>query len=232
MQFHLKPIVASVAIITLLAAGGCGAGDAKQSEPAAAGTPEDANPQPAAGPAEAAAKFPDPDTLHPVVVIETSMGSISVRLDAEKAPLTVDNFLCYADGGQYDQTIFHQVLSDYPQVVLGGAFTAKLVERKTQPAIRNEADNGLKNLRGTIAMARRPDAIDSATCHFFFNVTDNKVLDHKDRTLEGYGYCVFGKVIAGLEVLSKIAKVKVQDTGQFERIPVETVMINSVRRVR
>lgn len=232
MRFHPKPIVAFVAISLLLGAAGCGGGDAKQSEPAGAGTPNGENPQPAAGPADSAAKKPASDPQHPVVVIETSMGSITVRLDAKKAPLTVDNFLAYINSGHYNRTIFHQLLNDHPRVVMGGAFTAEMVEKRTQTAIRNEAHNGLKNLRGTIAMARRADSIDSATCHFFFNVTDNKLLDHKDRTLEGYGYCVFGKITAGLDVLDKIAKVKVHNTDRFERIPVETVMIRSVHRMR
>ena len=232
VRFHIRPIVTCLAIIALLGTAGCGGGDAKRSETAAVGAPKDDNSQPGAGTPEAAARPPAYDPKHPVVAIETSMGSITVSLDAEKAPLTVNNFLSYVNSGHYDQTIFHQVLSDQPQVVLGGAFTAKLVEKMTETAIRNEAHNGLENLRGTIAMARRADSIDSATCHFFFNVSDNRVLDHKNRTLEGYGYCVFGKIIAGLDIVDKIAKVKVRDTNQFERIPVETVMIKSVRRVR
>ena len=99
--------------------------------------------------------------------------------------------------------------------------------------MRNEAHNDLSNRRGTIAMARRPDAIDSATCHFFFNVSDNhEVLDHKDRTPDGYGYCVFGEVTAGMDVVEKISAVEVTDQPQFERIPVKTVLIRSVRRAR
>ena len=172
------------------------------------------------------------DPLHPTVVIDTSLGSISVRLDAEKAPLTVGNFLSYVDSGHYGQTIFHQVIKDYPKVVLGGAFTQQMSEKKARTPIYNEARNGLKNRRGTIAMGRQADAIHSATCYFFLNLSDNEVLDHKDGTLEGYGYCVFGKVTQGLDVADKIAAVEVHDTEQFERIPVQTVLIRSIRRIR
>jgi cyclophilin family peptidyl-prolyl cis-trans isomerase len=172
----------------------------------------------------------DPD--HPVVAFETSLGEITVRLDAQKAPLTVANFLAYVGRGHYDGTIFHQVVKEYPKLVIGGAFTKELTEKPTMTSVRNEAHSGLKNRRGTIAMARRPDWIDSATCHFFINVTDNEVLDHTDRTLEGYGYCVFGEVIEGMDVVDRIAALEVHDTEQFEQIPVETVAIQSVRVVR
>ena len=226
MRFSLKPIVACLAIFTLLAAAGCGGGG---EDAASINGPEDEKPQTAAG--KAAAK-PAPDPLHPVALIETSLGSITVRLDAEKAPLTVDNFLSYVESGHYDQTVFHQVIKDYPRVVLGGAFTSDRTERKPRPPIRNEAHNGLQNRRGTIAMARQADAIDSATCHFYLNLTDNEeVLDHKDRTLSGYGYCVFGEVTAGMEVVDEIGSVEVEDTERFERIPVQTVIIKSIRRI-
>ena len=165
-----------------------------------------------------------------MVVIETSLGSITVRLDAEKAPLTVDNFLSYVEEGHYDQTIFHQVLEG--QGIVGGGFTVDLTEKPTRTAIRNEAHNGLKNLSGTIAMVRQPDRIDSATSQCFFNLADNPELDHQDRTLAGYGYCVFGKVTKGLSVLEKIGQVGVSISDQFEALPVETVMINSIQRIR
>jgi peptidyl-prolyl cis-trans isomerase B (cyclophilin B) len=221
------------ALTALLIAGGCGGdGNASANQPAAAdgSNGQDASPRGQSEPG--AANQLAVDSTHPVVTIDTSEGAITVELDAEKAPLTVDNFLSYVEAGHYDQTIFHQVLSDYPQLILGGAYTSEKVEKTTHTPIRNEAHNGLRNTRGAIAMARRADAIDSATCHFFINRSDNEVLDHKDRTLEGYGYCVFGKVIDGLEVVDKIGAVDVQDTETFERVPVETVRINSVRRVR
>ena len=228
MRFHFSGVVACLALMTLASAVGCGAKDAG-STPAAI---DSSDTNPAGSAAEESAQQPGAD-LHPVVVIETSLGEISVRLDAEKAPLTVVNFLAYVDNRHYEQTIFHQVLKDDPQVVIGGAFTPQLTEKPTHTTVRNEAHNGLSNRRGTIAMARRPDAIDSATCHFFFNVSDNhEVLDHKDRTRDGYGYCVFGEVTAGLNVVEKIAAVEVNDQSQFERIPVKTVLIRSVRRAR
>ena len=174
----------------------------------------------------------DQDPLHPVVVVETSLGNFTLKLDAEKAPLTTDNFLSYVANHHYDQTIFHQVLKEYPRVILGGAFTADLVEKKARTPIRNEAHNGLKNRRGTIAMARKPDSEDSATCHFFINVADNDVLNYKDRTPQGYGYCVFGEVTEGLETIDRIGQAAVRDADKFERIPVETVLIKSVRRTK
>jgi cyclophilin family peptidyl-prolyl cis-trans isomerase len=166
--------------------------------------------------------------------METSLGAVRIRLDAEKAPLTVDNFLDYVDGKHYDQTIFHQVLKEYPRIVLGGAFTADLAEKPTHGApVRNEAQNGLPNRRGTIAMARSGDAVDSATCHFFINLTDNQnVLDHRDQTLEGYGYCVFGEVIDGMDVVDKIGASDVKDADGFEHLPVSPVTITSLRRAK
>jgi cyclophilin family peptidyl-prolyl cis-trans isomerase len=218
--------------MVLAIAAGCGGGEGAGAGPASIDRANSEKIPSATDPGTSASAHPDTDPLHPTVVIDTSLGSITVRLDAEKAPLTVDNFLSYVDSGHYDQTIFHQVIKDYPKVILGGAFTANLSEKKARTPIYNEAHNGLKNRRGTIAMARQPDAVHSATCYFFFNLTDNEVLDHKDRTLEGYGYCVFGQIIQGLDVADKIARVEVHDTDQFDRIPVETVMINSIRRVR
>ena len=171
------------------------------------------------------------------------MGDITVRLDREKAQLTVDNFLSHVERSFYDQTIFHQVLKNY--VVLGGGYTiagsgsaAQLTENPTVTKVRNEARNGKKNLRGTIAMARLPHIVDSATSQFFINLTDNPQLDHKPTKQglngppEDYGYCVFGDVIEGMDVVERIANVPVQDKGDFERIPVQTVLIKTVRRIQ
>jgi len=233
MPFQLKSILAGLAVVLLFAAGGCSpGGDQDRSPTTSIAGPDAKQTGPSVDPAAPATGTPESDPLHPLVVIETSKGDITVRLDAEKAPLTVDNFLCYTETGHYQQTVFHQVLQGNPKVVIGGAFTPDLVEKRTRTPIRNEAHNGLSNTRGTIAMARQPDAIDSATCHFFINVSDNAVLDHKDRSPEGYGYCVFGAVAAGMEVVDSIAGTEVKDTEQFERIPIETVMIKSVRRLR
>jgi cyclophilin family peptidyl-prolyl cis-trans isomerase len=168
------------------------------------------------------------DPNHPVVAIETSMGNITLTLDRQSAPLTVDNFLAYVDSGFYDQTVFHQVLKDY--VILGGAFSPELAEKRPGYPVRNEARFSGKNLRGTIAMARQPDVIDSATCQFFINVSDNPMLDYKSEKAEEYGYCVFGQVTGGMEVVDRIADVQVRDRGEFERTPVEPVIIQSIRR--
>ncbi len=172
----------------------------------------------------------------PKVAIVTSLGTITVRLNPKKAVLTVQNFLQYVDDKHYDETIFHDVSKDY--AVLGGGYTKDMKQKKEQERIRNEAHNGLKNVRGTIAMVRKPDVIDSSTCQFMFNLADNDFLDHKDAsTAEGYGYCVFGKVVDGMDILDKIGaqpvkEVAVPDGPPFQRVPVETVMIRSIRRIR
>jgi len=238
VRLSLRPIVASLTLVALGLATGCGGQGASSGPdapaaaiggPGAENGPSDASPSTNAG--QAPRQLPhDPD--HPVVLIETSLGDITVRLDAEKAPLTVANFLSYVGDGHYDGTIFHQIVKPAPKLIIGGAYTEDRSEKPTLTSVRNEAHNGLKNRRGTIAMARRPDWIDSATCHFFINVTDNEVLDHKDRTLEGYGYCVFGEVLEGMDAVDRIADLEVQDTEQFEQIPVENVVIRTIRVVR
>lgn len=233
MQFGFRCIVACLTMVVLPIAAGCGGDGDKPADGPAAINGTDGGKAPSLPTSSASAsKQPDTDPQHPVVVIETSLGGITVELDREKAGLTVDNFLRYIESGHYDQTVFHQVINDSPKVILGGAFNAELSEKKAHPPIYNEAHNGLKNLRGTIAMAREADAIHSATCYFFLNLTDNEMFDHKDRTLEGYGYCVFGKIIDGVKVADQIGNVEVHDTEQFERIPVETVTIRSMRQIR
>ncbi len=159
------------------------------------------------------------------VVLETSLGRVVLELDHEHAPLTVANFLQYVDSRHYDGTIFHQVVDDY--IVLAGAFSPELQEKTAGVAIRNEADNGLKNTRGTIAMARESDRIDSSTCQFFINLADNPELDHRGRTAEEYGYCVFGRVVEGLDVVEKIASVEEHSTDQFDHIPIEPIVIKT-----
>ena len=233
MHFSSKSIVAIWAMVVLLGVTGCGGDGQGTAGPAAIDGSDQSKGGQAAVSGSSGSDPSGTDRLHPTVVIDTSLGSITVRLDAEKAPLTVENFLAYVDSGHYDQTIFHQVIKDYPKVVLGGAFTPQRSEKTaTRPAIYNEARNGLKNRRGTIAMARQANHRHSATYYFFLNLTDNEVLDHKDRTSEGYGYCVFGEIIDGMDVADKNGTVEVQDTEQFERIPVETVMIRSMKRLR
>ncbi len=173
---------------------------------------------------------PKLDHLHPVVQLRTTAGEILLELDAEHAPVTVTNFLAYANSGRYDGTVFHDV--DPGFIVLGGSFDSDLQERPTEFPIRNEAHNGLKNTRGSVAMARRVDVIDSSTSMFFFNLGDNAILDHKGEGSDEYGYCVFGKVIEGMDVVDKIAKLPTEQVAQFKRMPRERIAIQSVRRVR
>ncbi|MGD9646285.1 MAG: peptidylprolyl isomerase [Pirellulales bacterium] len=183
--------------------------------------------------ARRAASKPAPGAAEPapIVVIHTTHGDVAVRLDPQHAPRTVANFLEYVDQGHYDGTIFHQIARD--QLVLGGGFTPRLEEKATQrQPIVNEATNGLSNRRGTIAMARRLEAPDSATCQFYINLVDNRQLDHRDSSVGGFGYCVFGEVLSGLEVVERIAREEVTDTENFELLPVRTVLIKTVKRVR
>ena len=158
---------------------------------------------------------------NPVVVMKTSKGTIKIELNAEKAPVTVQNFLKYVEDKHYDGTIFHRVIKDF--MIQGGGMEPGLKEKKTRDPIKNESDNGLKNERGTIAMART-DRPDSATSQFFINVVDNAFLD-KANARDKVGYCVFGKVIEGMDVVDKIRKVK---TGRND-VPEEDVIIKSVR---
>ncbi len=166
-----------------------------------------------------------------MVVIETTLGNITVRLDAEKAQLTVGNFLNYTGASFYNQTIVHQVYKG--QGILAGGYDANLVEKRARAPIRNEARNGLKNRRGSIAMVRQPDAIDSAKSQFFINVADNPQLDYKDdRTAAGYGYCVFGEVTDGMDVVDKINHVALHDTPNLDRTPAEPIIVTSIRQIR
>jgi cyclophilin family peptidyl-prolyl cis-trans isomerase len=165
---------------------------------------------------------------NPVVVIETSAGTIKAELFEDKAPITVKNFLSYVDKKHYDGLIFHRVISDF--MIQGGGFDKELKERKTDPPIKNESANGLKNERGTLAMARTRVA-DSATSQFFVNVKYNDFLD-KAKSGDGVGYCVFGKVTEGMDVVDKIRMVKTGPKGQFDKdAPEEDIVIKSVKRV-
>lgn len=161
------------------------------------------------------------------VIIETSLGNIEVALDNEKAPISVKNFLNYTDKKYYDDTVFHRVIKGF--MIQGGGFTKDLSVRPTDAPIANEATNGLKNLRGTIAMARTPD-INSATSQFFINHVDNSFLDHRDTSANGFGYAVFGKVTAGLDVVDKIAGVATTSSQGMRDVPAEPVIIKSIRR--
>jgi peptidyl-prolyl cis-trans isomerase A (cyclophilin A) len=159
---------------------------------------------------------------NPVVVMETTKGTIKIELFAKEAPKSVENFLWYVDHEFYDGLIFHRVMDNF--MIQGGGFTKDLVKKRGNPAIENEAHNGLKNDRGTLAMARTPD-INSATSQFFINLKDNAFLNHRGKTRSDYGYAVFGKVVEGLEVIDAIAKVKVVDKEGHEAVPATAVVI-------
>jgi peptidyl-prolyl cis-trans isomerase B (cyclophilin B) len=159
---------------------------------------------------------------HPVIKLETSMGDIVLELDAEKAPKTAANFVQYVEDGFYDGTIFHRVIDGF--MVQGGGFDANMVQKPTRDEIENEADNGLKNLKYTIAMARTM-APHSASSQFFINVNDNHFLNHSGKTMQGWGYCVFGKVVEGTEVVDKIKGVPTGTSGFHENVPTEPVTI-------
>lgn len=164
------------------------------------------------------------------VVMETSLGSITLELDNVKAPASVANFLAYVDAGFYDGTIFHRVIPNF--MIQGGGYSDDLKQKPTKPPVKNEAANGLKNLRGTIAMARTR-IVDSATSQFFINHKDNQALDHRAPTPDAFGYAVFGKVVKGLDVVDRIAAVQTRAVNAlFQDMPVETVVIKSVRRVK
>lgn len=161
---------------------------------------------------------------NPVVVLETSKGNIEVELDAEKAPISSDNFLQYVDAGFYDGTIFHRVIPDF--MVQGGGMSADMSQKDTRPPIHNEADNGLKNDRGTIAMARTGE-IHSATAQFFINLKDNEFLNHGGRD---FGYAVFGQVTSGMDVVDAIAAVPTGSQGMHRDVPKEAVTLIKARR--
>jgi cyclophilin family peptidyl-prolyl cis-trans isomerase len=160
---------------------------------------------------------------NPIVTMKTSMGTVKIELDKEKAPITVENFVQYAKDGFYDGTIFHRVIAGF--MIQGGGFTKDLTRKETRAAIKNEAKNGLKNVTGTIAMARTSDP-DSATAQFFINVKDNVALDY---TPSNPGYAVFGRVIEGMDVVHAIEKVKTARRNGMGDVPVDTVVIESVR---
>ena len=159
------------------------------------------------------------------VTMETSMGTITLELDDAKAPETVANFVRYAKDGHYDGTIFHRVIDGF--MIQGGGFTKDMNQKETREPIRNEAMNGLKNLRGTIAMARTM-VVDSATSQFFINLVDNAFLDFQNPTPQGFGYAVFGKVIDGMDVVDQIAKVKTGFSGPHQNVPEEAIIIKKV----
>lgn len=175
--------------------------------------------KPAAAPAE---------TVAPVnVTMKTSEGDIKMELYPDKAPITVKNFLVYVDEGTYNDTIFHRVIDDF--MIQGGGFTTAMQKKAVKAPIKNEATNGLKNDRGTIAMART-GVVDSATNQFFINVVDNAFLNHSAPNQRGYGYCVFGKVSEGMDIVDKIKKVKTAKKNGMQNVPVSPIKIISITR--
>ncbi len=164
----------------------------------------------------------------PRVRLQTSMGDIVVELYPDKAPKTVANFLAYVKSGFYDGTIFHRVIDGF--MIQGGGFTTGFEEKQTRAPIENEAGNGLQNTRGTIAMARTSDP-HSATAQFFINVADNAFLNHTADTGRGWGYCVFGKVVEGMDTVDRIRKVPTGSRGSFEDVPQTPVLINKAALV-
>ncbi|MXS81784.1 peptidylprolyl isomerase [Nitrosomonas oligotropha] len=157
-----------------------------------------------------------------MVRLQTNYGVITLELDSEKAPETVQNFLNYVASGFYDNTLFHRVIDDF--MIQGGGFEPGMKQKKTQSPIQNEAANGLKNDAYSIAMARTAD-VHSATAQFFINVANNGFLNYKSSTPQGFGYCVFGKVIEGQDIVDKIKKVKTGDHAGHQNVPLENVII-------
>ena len=161
-----------------------------------------------------------------MVKFETSLGDFVIALDADKAPVTVANFLQYVDDGHFDGTVFHRVIPGF--VIQGGGMTADMNQKPTRKPIENEATNGLKNLRGTLSMARTND-VNSATSQFFVNLADNAFLDHQGP--RNFGYAVFGKVVEGMDVIDAIAAVKTGRKRGHDDVPLEPVVVHAARRV-
>jgi len=241
MKFpHLSSLAAVVGFAVCLASFTLGCGSSDSTAPPAASIND-----PAVGPADttthtvstevdgASAKRSDfRGEEFPEVVLTTTKGDIHLKLDAKKAPATVDNFLTnYISTEHYNGTIFHYVQPE--GMVLGGLFDADMNPRETKSEIQNEAANGLKNKRGTIAMSRDPSFIHSSTCQFFINCADNTMFDHVGTDdSSSYGYCVFGEVVEGMDVVDAISEVDVQSSDGFVNLPREPVQILSARRVK
>lgn len=221
MRFANQWVVLAGLAAVSMAASGCGSQSA--TDPVTASISGDS-----AAPSETPA--PPKVELPPVYKIHTTLGDLTIELDVKNAPLTCDNFMAYVARGHYDNTLFHQVERGF--IALGGGYDPSMQEKPTRTAIRNEAHNGLKNTRGTIAMAREFEVVDGAHSQFFFNLADNPPLDHRSSDAEGYGYCVFGKLVGGLDILDQLGAVPVADTDQFVKKPVDPVVIEKVTRIQ
>lgn len=163
-----------------------------------------------------------------MIKLHTRLGTITLELDAEKAPETVKNFISYVESGHYDGTIFHRVIDGF--MIQCGGMLPDMSQKNTGDPVRNEANNGLKNDRGTVAMARTSDP-HSATAQFFINVADNEFLNFKSESTQGWGYCVFGKVVDGLDVVDAIRTMKTGNKGFHQNVPVETIAIDKAEVV-
>ncbi len=226
-------LVISMAVLAVTGCGGETPPAASIEESPATAAPEKKEAANAGVASSASAPRSKPQAnLFPEVLIKTSQGEIRVRLNAEKAPVTVDNFLAnYVSRDFYTGTIVHYV--DANKMWIAGGFDSQFVPKEVRAPILNEADNGLKNKRGTIAMVRDPQYSQSATSQFFFNLVDNADLDHTG-TAEGddFGYCVFGEVVSGMDVVDAIAKAAVHDHADFVSTPIEPIVIQSVEQVK
>jgi cyclophilin family peptidyl-prolyl cis-trans isomerase len=223
MRVYFSTSVCLFAMAVLLAFGGCGKSGTEASNTTASipGTEQSTDGN--------ANKPSVPQTPHEVV-LDTNKGSITISLNAEKSPKTVANFLTYVKDHFYDGTIFHQVYKN--QAVFGGGYTEDMTAKPTRIPIYNEARNGLKNERYTVAMLREPDDSESATSVFFINVVDNPSLDYTASTHEKFGYCVFGQIIQGKEIVDQIASVDVQDTENIPCMPKQNVVIKSAKQIK
>jgi len=171
----------------------------------------------------------DQAAVNPRVALVTSKGRIVIELFPQKAPASVKNFLAYVDAGFYDGTVFHRVIPKF--MIQGGGLTADMQKKSTEKPVSNEADNNLKNTRGSVAMARTGDP-HSATSQFFINTADNDFLNYREKTPQGWGYAVFGRVTEGMAVVDAISGVKTGHSGMFRDVPVEPVVIEKVQRVK
>jgi cyclophilin family peptidyl-prolyl cis-trans isomerase len=170
----------------------------------------------------------DETSGNPVVILETTMGNITVELDAKNAPNSTANFLAYAEDGYFNDTTFHRVIPNF--MIQGGGITADMKDKPSKrPPIKNEANNGLKNDRGTLAMARTNDP-HSATSQFFINHKDNDFLNFRSESMQGWGYAVFGKVTDGMDIVDKIAAVRTGNKGGHQDVPVESITITGVSK--
>ena len=165
----------------------------------------------------------------PNVRLVTNLGEIEIELYPDKAPVTVKNFLAYVDAGFYNGTMFHRVIPGF--MIQGGGLDQKMNEKQMRPPIKNEADNGLKNLTGTIAMARASDP-HSATAQFFFNLKDNEFLNHRAKSKQAWGYAVFGKVVNGMDVVRRIESMPTHTVYFYENVPVKEVVIQRMERMK